>query len=187
MLSSVRGESEITSSRVCHISESRSIRAENVDASPSGRRRCCWKAPVTDLAAAITVIDDSVFRHMVEEIPHIIWMTTPDGVVEYVNRQGRVYAGPPVGVSRVDWMSLVHADDVEKVTQAREMADRTRTPYRAECRIRRFDGEYRWHDLSGIPIHDELAAGVNTLNGAVTNAAVAEALGAQPVTIADAR
>ena len=121
---------------------------------------------MTDLAAAITVIDDSVFRHMVEEIPHIIWMTTPDGVMEYVNRQGRVYAGPPVGVSRLDWMSLVHADDVEKVTQAREMADRTRTPYRAECRIRRFDGEYRWHDLSGIPIHDELAAGVKWIGTA---------------------
>jgi alanine dehydrogenase len=32
-----------------------------------------------------------------------------------------------------------------------------------------------------------LAAGVNTLNGAVTNAAVAGALGAEPMTIAAAR
>ena len=103
---------------------------------------------------------------MVEEIPHIVWMTTPDGAMEYVNRQGRVYAGPRSESRRVDWMSLVHADDVEMVTQAREMADRTGTPYRADCRIRRFDGEYRWHDLSGIPIHDDLAAAVKWIGTA---------------------
>jgi diguanylate cyclase (GGDEF)-like protein/PAS domain S-box-containing protein len=115
---------------------------------------------VTDLAAANTVVDDSVFRRMVEEIPNIILMTSPDGGLEYVNRKGRVYAGTPVGVSGLDWISLVHADDVEKITLATELADRTRTPYRAECRIRRFDGEYRWHDLAGIPIINEPSAGV---------------------------
>ena len=41
--------------------------------------------------------------------------------------------------------------------------------------------------IDAVDADAALAAGVNTLNGAVTNAAVAEALGASPVTIADAR
>jgi alanine dehydrogenase len=41
--------------------------------------------------------------------------------------------------------------------------------------------------IDAVDADAALAAGVNTLNGAVTNAAVAEALGAAPVTIADAR
>jgi len=110
---------------------------------------------MTDLAAELTVVDDSVFRLMVEEIPHIVWMATPDGAMDYVNRQGRVYAGLPAGAARAAWMTLVHIDDVEQVTLARELAARAGTPYRIECRIRRFDGAYRWHDLSGIPIQDK--------------------------------
>jgi alanine dehydrogenase len=41
--------------------------------------------------------------------------------------------------------------------------------------------------IDAIDADAALAAGVNTLNGAVTNAAVAEALDAPPVSIADAR
>ena len=118
---------------------------------------------MTDLAAPLTVIDDSVFRLMVEEIPHIVWMATPDGAMEYVNRQGRVYAGPTVGAVRPAWTTLVHTDDVEKLSLVRGHAQRELIPYRTSCRIRRFDGEYRWHDLSGIPIHDERDGVVNGL------------------------
>jgi alanine dehydrogenase len=41
--------------------------------------------------------------------------------------------------------------------------------------------------IDAVDADAALATGVNTLNGAVTNAAVAEALGASAVTIADAR
>ncbi len=99
VLSSVRGESEIPLLRgpaICGASAIYSGRRK-VDAAPCSRPPR-WPVHVTDLAAEIAVIDDSVFRLMVEEIPHIVWMATPDGAMHYVNRQGRVYAGPPVGV-----------------------------------------------------------------------------------------
>ena len=51
---------------------------------------------MTDLAAELTVVDDSVFRLIVEEIPHIVWMATPDGAMEYVNRQGRAVVPMPI-------------------------------------------------------------------------------------------
>ena len=41
--------------------------------------------------------------------------------------------------------------------------------------------------IDAVAADPALASGVNTLNGAVTNPAVAEALGAPPATIADAR
>ena len=65
--------------------------AEQVHAFPSGRHLWCWPATLTGLAAEIDVIDDSVFRLMVEDMPHIVWLATSDGDIEYLNRRGRAY------------------------------------------------------------------------------------------------
>ena len=99
---------------------------------------------------------DSVFRDVVEEIPYTVWTATLDRVTEYVNRHGRSYAGQLDQVGRgLNWMSLVHAEDAETVKLAGDHATQTHATYRVDCRIRRFDGEYRWHDLNGIPINGE--------------------------------
>ncbi|MET0865085.1 MAG: EAL domain-containing protein [Nakamurella sp.] len=112
---------------------------------------------MTDLAPEVIAITGSVFRLMVEELPQIVWTATSAGDVEYLNRKGRAYTGL-LGATGLDWMSLVHADNVEQVRSARELAARDGTGYRINCRIRRSDGEYRWHDLSGTPIREDPAA-----------------------------
>jgi len=112
----------------------------------------CWPSQVTDLEVAVTVIDDSMFRLMVEEMSHIVWISAPDGRVEFLNPKGCAYLGQPVGAIRRDWMTLVHNDDVKQLSLVREHAERELIPYRNSCRIRRFDGEYRWHDLTVFPI-----------------------------------
>ncbi|MEP6560227.1 MAG: EAL domain-containing protein [Nakamurella sp.] len=116
------------------------------------RDRATVRMP-TEHASGVVDVDDSVFRLLVESTPHIVWMTAPDGSTEYVNRHGRVYAGPPFGVTGLDWTTLLHDDDLDLVGRARALADRTCTPYRVDCRIRRSDGSYRWHHVTGFPIH----------------------------------
>ena len=44
--------------------------------------------------------------------------------------------------------------------------DPTQTPYRLDYRIRRFDGEYRWHAFRGLPIRDDHGAVVKWIGTA---------------------
>ena len=50
---------------------------------------------------------------------------------------------------------MLHPDDADRVQTARDLAARTQAPLGAECRLRRFDGQYRWHDLRSLPLFDD--------------------------------
>jgi diguanylate cyclase (GGDEF)-like protein/PAS domain S-box-containing protein len=101
-------------------------------------------------------VTDADFRLAAEAIPHIVWTAAPDGSTEYFNGQGTRYTGRPAGVDPGwDWVSLVHPDDADQTRIAWEHAARTKTSYRLDCRIRRFDGEYRWHAFRARPICDQ--------------------------------
>lgn len=92
------------------------------------------------------------FQAMAEGIPHIVWVATPDGSTQYFNRQGTDYTGcPPEANYGWDWVNLVHPNDAERARAAWECATRTVTPYNLEYRIRRADGEYRWHAFRSVP------------------------------------
>jgi diguanylate cyclase (GGDEF)-like protein/PAS domain S-box-containing protein len=101
-------------------------------------------------------LSDADFGRLAEAIPHIVWMAGPDGTTEYFNGQGVIYTGCPAEAS-FGWnsASLVHSADAERVRLAWAHATRTQTPFRLDFRIRRFDGEYRWHAFRGLPIGDE--------------------------------
>ncbi len=114
------------------------------------------------------IVVDSLFRDVVEEIPYTVWTATPDGMTEYVNRHGRSYAGQVDQVGRgQDWISLVHTDDAEAVALARAHVAETNVSYRIDCRIRRFDGEFRWHVLNGIPVIGESGGPVRWIGTAI--------------------
>src|SRR5512133_427607 len=96
-------------------------------------------------------------RLIAESIPHIVWMAAADGSSTYLNRQGTTFTGRTLGDADddPDWVAMLHPDDVDSARQAWEHASRTQTPYRVDYRIRRFDGEYRWHAFRGLPIRDD--------------------------------
>ena len=82
-------------------------------------------------------------RFIVESIPHIVWMSAPDGSIEYFNRWGIEYTGfSPEADAGWAWAWLVHPDDADPARRAWEQATRTEAPYEAEYRIRRADGQF---------------------------------------------
>ncbi|MEV1286330.1 PAS domain S-box protein [Micromonospora sp. NPDC049679] len=88
-----------------------------------------------------------------DSIPHLMWVAAPDGSIEYVNRRGTEYTG----LRREshydwDWLSLVHPDDVDYAREGWAEATRTETPYERDYRLRRADGEYRWHCFRSLPV-----------------------------------
>jgi diguanylate cyclase (GGDEF)-like protein/PAS domain S-box-containing protein len=110
-------------------------------------------------AANGSSLTDSDLRFITESIPHIVWMAAPDGSTEYFNRQGTTYSGcAPEANCGWDWVSLVHPDDAIRARLAWGHATRTQTPFRLDYRIRRFDGEYRWHTFRALPFIDDRGA-----------------------------
>src|SRR6185312_1839335 len=46
---------------------------------------------------------------------------------------------------------VTHPDDLPLVEAVYQTAVRNHEPYRLECRVKRWDGEYRWFLFRGVP------------------------------------
>lgn len=91
-------------------------------------------------------------RVLIETIPHVVWMTRPDGQVTYLNQNGARYLGIPAEeFNGLGWLELLHPDDQDRTRQMWEACVRNETPYRIEYRVRQSDGTYRWNFAQGAP------------------------------------
>jgi PAS domain S-box-containing protein len=95
-------------------------------------------------------------RLIVDTIPGLIAIMTPQGEVEHVNRQALDYFGRTLEELK-QWgqSDAVHPDDLPRVSAAWARAIAAGVPYELEHRMRRADGVYRWFQLRGSPLHDD--------------------------------
>lgn len=96
------------------------------------------------------------WRDVVETLPHIVWITRPDGYHEYFNQQWMDFTGLTLEESLGDgWNPPFHP--AERPLARRLWAEATRTgePYEIEYRLRRHDGVYRWMLGRALPLRDE--------------------------------
>jgi PAS domain S-box-containing protein len=89
---------------------------------------------------------DARFRLMADTSPVMIWATDAAGSIEFVNRAYCDFFGVrEADVQGPDgWQPLVHPDDVSHYTGRFLESLRTGTPFFAEARVRRADGQWRW-------------------------------------------
>ena len=98
---------------------------------------------------------DPDWRRLAESIPHIVWVASDDGDIEFLNQRASDYLGwsPGTLVEEI-WKTIVHPDDLARVYAAWQHAVSTETPYSSEYRVRRFDGEFRWFSGRGKPVRE---------------------------------
>jgi PAS domain S-box-containing protein len=78
-------------------------------------------------------------------VPAMLFSTTPEGRVDYVNDTFYEYSGLPRGTPAAPaWQRLVYADDLPRVLVSWEHAVSSGEDLNIECRLRRADGAYRW-------------------------------------------
>ncbi|RYU58429.1 PAS domain S-box protein, partial [Methylolobus aquaticus] len=95
------------------------------------------------------------FRLLAEAMPQIVWVTRPDGWNTYLNRQWVDYTGLSFEESRGHgWITPFHPDDKQRAWDAWRNAVEHNAEYALECRLRRFDGAYRWWLIRGVPVVD---------------------------------
>jgi hypothetical protein len=94
-------------------------------------------------------------RLMTETIPALVWRTTPDGEIDYVNRRVLEYTGKPLeDFGNAGWLQLLHPDDVDSTIRLWRQNIQTGDSHQVTYRLRRADGTYRWFDVRGEPLRD---------------------------------
>jgi PAS domain S-box-containing protein len=116
-----------------------------------------WVGTSTDIherksAEAALGESEARFRNMADSVPVMLWMTEPDGSCSFLNREWYAFTGQtPETALGAGWIGALHPDDHTTVGDLFLAANAKRELYRAEYRIRRADGEYRWAIGSATP------------------------------------
>lgn len=84
--------------------------------------------------------------HAFDLVPVQVWTARPDGELDHVNRPVAEYVGTTrEAVLGAGWQGVVHPDDLATALERWGAALASGEPYEVEFRLRRADGEYRWH------------------------------------------
>jgi PAS domain S-box-containing protein len=85
------------------------------------------------------------FRVMADGCPAMMWVADAQGELQFINRTYReFYETTCEHLQQGKWQSLIHPDDAPKYLAAFQHAVRAHKPFRAEARVRRSDGKWRW-------------------------------------------
>ncbi len=86
------------------------------------------------------------FRELADAIPQIVFTAGPDGGLTHLNARAAQYTGQPIqDLTGWSWERVIHPDDLPATLRDWAFILQTGIPQPLEFRIRRVDGEYRWH------------------------------------------
>lgn len=92
-------------------------------------------------------------QQQLDALPVTVWSALPDGSVDYFNQALSDYSGVPRDTLSAPgkWLTLLHLDDQERCTSLWLRCVESGRPYSIQFRIRRYDGQYRWHQVQATP------------------------------------
>jgi PAS domain S-box-containing protein len=92
----------------------------------------------------------------VDTIPVLVARYRPDGTMDFRNKTWRDYTGlSQDNLEGNRWGSALHPDDLPLVEREWRSHIAAGEPFELEQRLRRADGEYRWHWVRRVPLHDD--------------------------------
>jgi PAS domain S-box-containing protein len=106
--------------------------------------------------AEVRMANERRYRNLAEAIPQIVWTANPIGVVTYFNQRWFEYTGQaPEEALAEGWKGAVHPDDLPRYLEHWDSSLGSSKVFELECRLRRNDGEYRWHLCRAVPERDD--------------------------------
>src|SRR6267154_3428911 len=94
-------------------------------------------------------------RQIIDTVPGLIWSTGSDGEPTHVSQGLLDYSGMRFeDFKQVGWKAFVHPDDLPETERAYYHAIQSGTSYQGGMRLRRADGELRWHHARCEPWRD---------------------------------
>jgi PAS domain S-box-containing protein len=92
------------------------------------------------------------FRVLTDSMPQCVWAAKPDGEIYYCNQVWTEYAGESAGIT---FFEAVPEAEQEEVRASFREAVRSGQALERQQRLRRKDGEWRWHLCRMVPERDE--------------------------------
>jgi PAS domain S-box-containing protein len=96
------------------------------------------------------------FRRFMDAMPQMAFVTDAKGRVTYFNQRHYEYFGIDPTKESYEWetQNLHHPDDIQRTIELWTQCVETEQLYQIEYRLRRSDGEYRWHLGRAIPVRN---------------------------------
>ncbi len=93
---------------------------------------------------------------LAESVPVIVLRTEPSGWINWYNRRWYEYTGQTrEEAAGWGWQTAHHPEDLLRVMEEWPKALATGAPIEIEFRLKRYDGEYRWHLANVDPVRDD--------------------------------
>ena len=106
-----------------------------------------------ETSAALRRSDENL-RQIADSLPQLVWTALPDGSCEFVSEKWQQYTGLQAeSQTDVAWTARAHPDDVPRLLEEWLLAA-NQSEFRAEARLQRHDGVYRWFDMRATPLRD---------------------------------
>ena len=96
------------------------------------------------------------YRSLTEATTQIVWTTDADGQVEEDLPSWRAFTGQSVQeIKGWGWANALHPDDVERTKKIWSHSVKNRSIYDTEYRIKRYDGQYHYVSVRGVPVFEQ--------------------------------
>lgn len=101
-------------------------------------------------------MSEAHYRSIAEGMPVLVWTATKDGKIEYFNKRWFEFTGVKKysDNSSLSINSILHPDEAQKDKELWTEAIKEGKNYENLHRLRRFDGQYRWHLSRALPLKD---------------------------------
>jgi PAS domain S-box-containing protein len=112
---------------------------------------------IEELKSAEQALRESEYklRQIIETVPSHLWSADPDFEPTHLNQHLLDYFGRRFeDFKRGGWEAFLHPDDLPETAKAFSHAVQTGTYFQVVHRLRRADGEFRWHHARGEPLRD---------------------------------
>ncbi len=95
---------------------------------------------------------ENLFRSLANAAPVMIWLSGVDTLCYWFNATWLAFTGRTMEQEKGNgWAEGVHSEDFNRCLEIYLTNFKQHLPFRMEYRLRRYDGEYRWIDDSGVP------------------------------------
>jgi len=92
------------------------------------------------------------FQTLTQALPNLVWTANPQGDIDWMNARACDYSGLDAGALLArGWMGIVRDEDADDAARAWRNSVASGALYETEYRIRRADGQYRWHLVRAFP------------------------------------
>jgi PAS domain S-box-containing protein len=93
--------------------------------------------------------------HIIDTVPSMLWAASPTGEATHISRRLSEYSGWPLEkFLNLGWETFHHPDEFETTARDFFKSIQTGESFDSVHRLRRWDGEYRWHHVMGEPLRD---------------------------------